>query len=49
MRHNLIIFSFLLIYFKPGRLLHHHVPEQDFKNTDSSRKVLNLTLDELIL
>ena len=35
MRHNRIVFSFLLICFEHEGLWHHHVPELDFKNTDS--------------
>ena len=41
MRHNQVVFSFLLTYFVHERLWHHHVFELDFKNIDSliSREV----------
>ena len=41
MRHNQIVFGYLLIYFEYEKLWHHHVPELDLKNTDSSKICVN--------
>ena len=51
MRHNQIVFSFLLIHFEHERLWHYPVPELDFKNRYLNIwgiKVLNLILGHSI-